>query len=95
MDAAFVQNLRRLAFGVTSKQLIEHLNDFRTCLSLSEVTHGQRQCQRGGRSTSEAHVCGDVLRFDQRHVFDYQTDNAFALALRSLGIMPDCREVLG
>jgi hypothetical protein len=95
VDAALIQKFRCLAFGMALKQLIEHFDDFRACFPLSEIAHGQREFQGGRRPASKTHVSGDVLRLDQRHVFDHQTDHAFALALRSLRVAPDRGEVLG
>ena len=64
-------------------------------MGLAQLWSGewQRQPERVRGAATEADPGDHLIGFQQRHVFQEQTDHALALALRSGRIVPESREV--
>jgi hypothetical protein len=95
-DALLGEDLGDLAVGVLVEQLVDEVDGGLRGLAFLPGHQRQRQGDAAILSAAPANVDGDaVTGFDQGDVGDQQPDQAFALAHRGGGIVPQGGEVGG
>lgn len=90
-----VEDFGDLAIAVLLEQTIDFSDEFGP--ELADLRDRQRpvEDQRARGAAAEAHMGGDRIRLDQRHVVDQQAQDSLALPRIYAWVVPDARELLG